>query len=78
MGKGRGVMWVRTMNSREMKQSEAPESRRMRRLVEPMKRGRMNESLLGTAARVAVYGIGQFSSCNEYIEELPFRFPKLQ
>ena len=71
-------MWVRAMNSWEMKQSEAPESRRMRRLVEPMKRGRMNESLLGTAARVAIYGIRQFSSCNEFIEELPFSFPKLQ
>jgi hypothetical protein len=38
----------------------------------------MKESLFGMAARVAVYGVVQFSSCNEFIAELPTSFPKLQ
>jgi hypothetical protein len=66
------------MNSGETKQSEAPESTSTRMAVEPIYSGRMKESLLRMAARVAVYVIGQFSSCNEYIAELPTSFPGLQ
>jgi hypothetical protein len=56
---------VRARNSGETKQSEAPESNRMRVASDRVRRGRMKESLFGTAASVAVYGIGQFASCNE-------------
>jgi hypothetical protein len=56
---------VRARNLGEMKQSEAAESNRTRVASDPARRGRMKESLFGTAASVAVYGIGQFASCNE-------------
>jgi hypothetical protein len=56
---------VRARNSGETKQLEAPESNRMRAASDPVRRGRMKESLFGMAASVAVYGIGQFTSCNK-------------
>ena len=65
VGSAQGVICVRARNSGEMKQSEAPESSRTRAASDPTRRGRMKESLFGTAARVAIYGIGQFASCNE-------------
>ena len=55
------VMWLRRINSGEMKQSEAPESNRTRTTLDPTYRRRMKESLLGMAASVAVYGFRQFS-----------------
>ena len=55
------VMWLRRINSGEMKQSEAPESNRTRTTLDPTYRQRMKESLLGMAASVAVYGFRQFS-----------------
>jgi hypothetical protein len=76
--KGCKAMWFLVMNSGEMKQSDAPESMRTRTRDFSVWRWRMNESLFGIAARVAVYGIGQLLSCNEYIEELPTSFPRLQ
>ena len=78
MDNGDGVMWLRQINSGEMKQSEAPESNRMRTTSDLTYKQRMKESLLGMAASVAVYGIRQFSSCNEWIKELPTSFPRLQ
>src|SRR5271154_7220563 len=73
-----GVMWEREMNSGETKQSEALESNRTQMAMDPIYSWRMKESLFRTAARVAVYGIRQFSSSNEYIEELPASFPGVQ
>jgi len=61
-----------------MKQSEAPESNRTRTTSDLTYRWRIKESLLGMAASVAVYGFRQFSSCNEWIKELPTSFPRLQ
>ena len=78
MDNGDGVMWLRQINSGEMKQSEAPESNRTRMTSDPTYKQRMKESLLGVAASVVVYRIRQFSSCNEWIKELPTSFPRLQ
>ena len=65
VGSAQGVICVQARNSGETKQSEAPESNRTQAASDPMRRGRMKESLFRTAARVAIYGIGQFASCNE-------------
>jgi hypothetical protein len=56
---------VRARNSGETKQSEAPESNRTWAASDLARRGRMKESLFGTAASVAVYRIRQFASCNK-------------
>ena len=55
------VMWLRRINSGEMKQLEAPESNRMWMTLDLTYRQRMKESLLGMAASVAVYRFRQFS-----------------
>jgi hypothetical protein len=65
IGSEQGGICVQARNSGEMKQSEAPESNRTRAASDPARRGRIKESLFGTAASVAVYGIRQFASCNE-------------
>jgi hypothetical protein len=65
IGSEQGGICVRARNLGETKQSEAPESNRTRVASDLVWRGRMKESLFGTAASVAVYGIGQFASCNE-------------
>ena len=78
VGNGDGVMWLWQINLGEMKQSEAPESNRTWTTSDSTYKWRMKESLLGMAASVAVYGIRQFSSCNEWIKELPTSFPRLQ
>jgi hypothetical protein len=65
IGSEQGGICVRARNSGETKQSEAPESNRMRVASDLAWRGRMKESLFGTVVSVAVYGIGQFASCNE-------------
>jgi hypothetical protein len=65
IGSEQGGICVQARNLGETKQSEAPESNRMRAPSDPVWRGRIKESLFGMAASVAVYRIGQFASCNE-------------
>jgi hypothetical protein len=65
IGSEQGEICVWARNLGETKQSEAPESNRTWAASDPAWRGRMKESLFGTAASVAVYRIRQFASCNE-------------
>jgi hypothetical protein len=62
---GLGVMLLGVRRLGETKQSEALESNSTWIPLEPMKRGRMKESLFRMAASVAVYGLEQFVLCNE-------------
>jgi hypothetical protein len=65
VGSEQGVICVWARNLGETKKLEAPESNRTRAASDPAWRGRMKESLFGMAVSVAVYGVGQFASCNE-------------